>query len=106
MLGTIAQAVFLSIVLCAGALAADPPTISQKGKTFSPDQVEIAVGGSVIIDNDDRTIHHVYIESSEFNFDSGEQVPGHKVRITFPKTGTFEVKCDIHPKMLLRVVVK
>lgn len=106
MLGTLTRFAFIGIFACAHAAAAQPPMISQKGKTFSPDAIEIPVGTAIVIDNDDRTIHHVYVESSAFNFDSGEQAPGQKVEIVFSKPGSFDVKCDIHPKMQLRVVVK
>ena len=88
------------------ALAAEQIVISQKGKTFSPGKISIRAGDTVLFDNDDRVLHHVYIESPEFNFDSGEQPPGRRVPVTFTRQGLFDVRCDIHPKMRLRVEVK
>jgi len=88
------------------ARAAEPVVISQKGKTFSPGEISIHVGDEVVFENDDRVLHHVYIESPEFNYDSGEQPPGRRVSVTFSRRGSFDVRCDIHPKMLLRVEVK
>jgi plastocyanin len=91
----------------AGSAAAEEPVrIFQKGKTFHPDHVEIAVGTTVYIENDDRVLHHVYIEHPNLNFDSGEQPPGRRVEITFDKPGTYHVGCDIHPKMHLEIVVR
>jgi plastocyanin len=80
--------------------------VSQKGRAFLPASVEIDEGDTLAIRNDDEYIHQVYVSSSSFNFDSGEQEIGQTVRITFPVSGTFQVLCAIHPKMRLDVVVK
>jgi hypothetical protein len=40
------------------------------------------------------------------SFDSDEQPPGQNVTLRFPVTGTFEVRCHIHPKMDLVVHVR
>lgn len=88
------------------ARAESPLIISQKGKIFSPAEITVAPGTAVEIKNDDRVLHHIYIEQPDFNFDSGEQPPGKIVTIVFAKDGTFAVRCDIHPKMLLTVHVK
>lgn len=96
----------LLLIACGDALAESPVVISQKGKVFAPGEITVPVGTTVEIKNDDRVLHHVYIEQPDFNFDSGEQPPGKNVRIRFDKNGMFEVRCDIHPKMLLRVRVE
>jgi plastocyanin len=80
--------------------------ISQKGRAFMPTSVEIDKGDTLAIRNDDEYIHQVYVSSSSFNFDSGEQDIGQTVHIAFPVSGTFQVLCAIHPKMRLDVVVK
>jgi len=95
-----------SLIVSVSVPASEPIVISQKGKVFSPGEISIRVGTVVRIDNDDRVLHHVYIESPAFEFDSGEQPPGKNVEIKFGKDGTFEVRCDIHPKMLMKVHVK
>lgn len=94
-------------MLTAAPLAASQnPVISQKGKIFAPGDVTISAGTTVKIANDDRVIHHAYVESKDFNFDSGEQPPGRTLDIKFTEAGTFEVLCAIHPKMKLIVKVK
>ncbi len=80
--------------------------ISQKGRAFMPVSVEIDKGDTLAIHNDDEYIHHAYVASATFNFDSGEEDIGQTVDITFPVSGTFRVLCAIHPKMRLDVVVK
>ena len=99
-----------SLVLLGGmawaALAPPPYHVSQKDRTFQPGELDIKRGETVQIVNDDGDLlHHAYVESKQFNFDSGDQEPGAKVDITFPVTGTFTVLCGIHPKMKLLVHV-
>jgi plastocyanin len=43
------------------------------------------------------------VQSPSFAFESAEQPPGDTVDVRFTAAGTFEVRCHIHPKMLLHV---
>ena len=58
-----------------------------------------------IVNDDGDLLHHAYLESNRFSFDSGDQEPGSKTDVTFPVSGTFTVLCGIHPKMKLLVRV-
>ena len=108
-----ATSVFLALgavgLLSVGVWAAtgDPDvTVSQKGRKFDPLSVDLAKGGALVIVNDDGDLlHHAYIESEAFSFDSGDQKPGSRTRIVFPAAGDFKVLCGIHPKMKLVVHV-
>jgi plastocyanin len=80
--------------------------VSQKGRAFMPRSVQITAGETATIHNDDEYIHHGFIDSPDFHFDSGEQRIGQTVQITFTVRGTFHVLCAIHPKMRLDVTVK
>jgi len=81
--------------------------VSQKGRMFIPGALVLNKGEILRIVNDDGDLlHHAYIESDTFNFDSGDQEPGSKTDITFSTAGTFTVLCGIHPKMKLVVEVK
>jgi plastocyanin len=81
--------------------------VSQLGRTFKPAELHIRRGETVQILNDDGDLlHHVYLESSDFKFDSGDQGPGSRTNIMFPKVGSYTVLCAIHPKMRLIVHVK
>lgn len=83
-----------------------PRHVSQKDQAFHPGQLAIKRGETVEIVNDDGDLlHHAYVESKAFNFDSGDQEPGAKVDIVFSVAGSFTVLCGIHPKMKLRVQV-
>jgi plastocyanin len=88
-------------------LALPQYTVSQKGREFNPGQMTIKRGETIQIVNDDGDLlHHAYIDSEKFSFDSGDQQPGSKTDITFPVAGTFNVLCAIHPKMKLEVRVQ
>jgi cytochrome c peroxidase len=89
----------------ATCLAADTATVSQHGRRFTPDTLQVAVGSQVQIENDDRVTHHVYIDQPDMKFDSGEQSVGNAVTLKFDHTGTFAVRCAIHPTMRLDVTV-
>jgi plastocyanin len=80
--------------------------VSQKGRAFHPGSLSIGAGDTVTVVNDDGDLlHHAYVESADFSFDSGDQQPGSRVDITFNKPGTFNVLCGIHPKMKVVVTV-
>ena len=98
-----------ALVTTAGTLvglALPPYAISQKGRQFHPGDISIRRGETLQIINDDGDLlHHAYIDSPKFEFDSGDQQPGTRTDITFPTPGDFEVLCAIHPKMRLVVHV-
>ena len=103
-------AVFAAFLLSLGtwaAIAGPQYIVSQKGRQFRPGEITINRGETVEIVNDDGDLrHHAYINSDKFRFDSGDQEPGSKTKITFPVAGNFNVLCAIHPKMKLVVHVK
>lgn len=106
---------FLCAVLAGGAVggaagasfAADELVISQMNRQFNPGSVTVMKDQPLAIVNDDGgLVHHAYVDSDTFNFDSGDQNPGSRTRIAFPVRGDFQVLCGIHPKMKLAVHVK
>src|SRR3954466_9446974 len=94
----------LFLFLPSMAVAADAGhTISQKGRAFRPTDVTINRGESLTFTNEDSFIHQIYVDGL---FDSEEKAPGENINETFPKTGTFQVRCHIHPTMRMTVHVK
>jgi plastocyanin len=91
---------------CFAALADDASTIVQNGRAFHPLEIAIDRGATLNFSNQDEFIHQIYVDSPGFAYDSAEQPPGETLHITFPNTGTFPIRCHIHPKMLLTVHVK
>ena len=96
--------IFLALALLAPLAAVAQPThvIVQKGRRFTPVQITINRGDSLTFTNEDEFIHQMY---SEGLFDSDEKNPGEKLVQPFTRSGTFDVKCHIHPKMKLEVKV-
>ncbi|HKU54443.1 MAG TPA: hypothetical protein VJP60_03705 [Rhizomicrobium sp.] len=96
---------FLLFLLLPGpALGADSgPVVSQKGRAFRPAEVIIARNESLTFTNEDSFIHQIYVDGL---FDSEEKEPGEVLNETFPRAGTFRVRCHIHPTMHLIVHVK
>ncbi len=103
--------IFFSLVfVCAAAItplkAQDTVTISQKGKAFSESSVTIKSGAKVRFVNDDTVAHNVYARIGSDKEDLGLQKPGEQGEISFDKPGKYRVRCAIHPKMKLTVVVE
>ena len=105
----VALATALLMLAAVGSLVRAAPqySISQKGREFHPGDVTIKRGESIEIVNDDADLlHHAYVDSEKFSFDSGDQKPGSVTPIMFPVAGDFDVLCAIHPKMRLVVHVQ
>jgi plastocyanin len=79
--------------------------VMQREIAFMPDKVEIKVGGTVVFVNQDPFGHNVFSESPGGEFDIGRQQAGQRTPVVFRRAGTFEVKCRIHPRMKVEIVV-
>ena len=103
--GALAAACCLATM--AAAQGSSDVIVSQKDRDFHPGTLSIDNNQKIVIVNDDGDLlHHVYVESDTFNFDSGDQQPGGSAKITFNVPGDFKVLCGIHPKMKLLVHVR
>ncbi len=99
-------ALLVTCCVASAALAIGPVAVVQKSRTFTIRSLAVSAGQVVRFLNEDLFIHQIYIKSDSFAFDSDEQEPGHEVDVRFPVRGTFQVRCHIHPKMLLQVDVQ
>ncbi|HEY0265294.1 MAG TPA: plastocyanin/azurin family copper-binding protein [Rhizomicrobium sp.] len=75
----------------------------QKGRAFRPAEITVASGAGLTFTNEDSFIHQIYVDGL---FDSDEKAPGENLNETFPRAGTFQVRCHIHPTMRMTVHVK
>lgn len=80
-------------------------TISQKDKAFTPTTISIHAGQTIEILNDDNTVHNAFCSAGSFKYNAGPQQPGTSSKVCFTTAGTYQVRCAIHPKMLLTVTV-
>jgi plastocyanin len=96
-------ALALIIALPVVAYAQSTNVVVQKGRRFLPAEITIGKGEPLTVTNDDEFIHQIYADGL---FDTEGRRPGQNTVVTFPRSGTFEVRCHIHPKMKLTVNVK
>ena len=87
------------------AWAVEIVEIVQKNRMFQMKEIEVERGEVVRFINADEFLHQIYVKSPDFTFESDEQAPGKNIDVKFP-AGMFEVRCRIHPKMLLVVHAK
>lgn len=96
----------LMMLAVATSAVAKDHLISQKGKAFSAEELTISVGDKVVFKNEDDTSHNVFSSGEGMKFNLGIQKQGAESSHSFDKPGTVEVRCAIHPKMKLKIVVK
>jgi plastocyanin len=96
------SALLLSLAWAISAQAADL-RVMQKGRAFHPGEIAINRGQTLTFTNEDSYIHQIYVDGL---FDSEEKAPGQNLNESFPRAGTFQVRCHIHPTMRMIVHVK
>ena len=79
--------------------------VTQEHRSFSVDTLTISRDDVVRFLNADEFLHQIYVSALGFSTPAGEE-PGQHVDVAFPTAGTFEVRCEIHPKMLMTVTVQ
>jgi plastocyanin len=100
-----AVALLGGMALAAWPAAAEDFTVTQKDKMFSPAQLTIRSGDTLVFVNADTVKHNVHSATEGFVFDLPVQQPGRSDRVRFTRTGVVEVLCHIHPRMTLTVRV-
>jgi len=92
-----------------GAVAAHASAISvvQSHQTFDRPQLTVRVGDTIDFLNNDTVTHNIQIvDASNSINDKGLQKPGEKVTVTMSTPGQYKVRCAIHPKMRMTLVVQ
>jgi plastocyanin len=96
------------VVYLKGAFGPAAPrtvVVEQHHMTFIPRVTAIPVGSTVVFTNHDKIHHNVFSvsEAKKFNIDSYD--PGLPKRVTFEKSGTVNLLCNVHPEMSAWVVI-
>lgn len=99
------KTLLLSLLLTLSVDAANH-VVDQKGKTFIPHSLSVAVGDTITFKNSDPFAHNAYTDDKGNEFDIGMQSPGEDITITVKVASKFYVECAIHPNMLLEVTAK
>lgn len=96
---------FLAVAL-APAAHAEEHLVSQKGAQFAPLELRVHAGDRVVFRNDDDITHNVFSKSEGSAFNVKLQEPGSDSPVMLERPGVVDVRCAIHPKMKLRIVVE
>ena len=98
--------VVVALGLSAGAAVGAEFEVRQNDKLFSPARLTVRVGGVVQFANDEKFVHHAFVDTPQFKADTGDILPGESKDIVFTRAGQFVVRCAIHPQMRMMVEVR
>jgi plastocyanin len=75
-------------------------TLDQQGCTYHPRILGARVGQTLIIRNDDSTLHNIHAVSKQYTFDQSQPTAGltYNVPLKFEEV-MLHVKCNVHPWM-------
>lgn len=97
-------AIFL--LLSCGSIVAETHTVDIKKFKFTPQQLTIKAGDTVIWKNiEKRQYHNVWFKQL---FEEEPEIifPGENYQLSFDKPGSYPYSCGPHPKMTGIIVVK
>jgi plastocyanin len=93
----LAVAALLTLAVLAAPAQADSVFVSAGTSSFSPSNLDVLVGDTVIWRNTSLKTHNVQAETA--GYDSGRFGPRSAVNHVFPATGVFPYVCTIHDGM-------
>lgn len=98
---------FIAIVLglVTGVAIAAEFEVRQVGRMFTPARLNVGKGSVVHFVNDEKIVHHAFVDTPQFAADSGDIPPGESRDIVFTRPGSYTVRCAIHPQMRMMVDV-
>lgn len=82
-----------------------PAVVSQRDRMFEPRVLPIVKGTTVTFPNDDTIFHNAFSLSRTRPFDLGIYEHGESKAVIFDESGLVRVYCNIHPNMVLNIVV-
>ena len=93
--------------ICALAAFAAETNIDQVNQRFSKSSLTLSTGDSVTYHNGDDVTHNINVTLDGGDpEDQGLQKPGETIKYVFSKSGTYDVRCSIHPRMKMSVTVQ
>lgn len=91
--------------LMAGAAIAAEFEVHQAGRIFIPARLSVGKGSVVHFANDEKIVHHAFVDTPQFVADTGDIPPGESRDIIFTRPGSYTIRCAIHPQMHMTVDV-
>lgn len=95
----------IALGLAAGAALGAEFEVRQADRLFAPARIVVSRGSVVHFANDEKFVHHAFVDTPQFSADTGDIPPGESRDIVFTKAGTYAIRCAIHPQMKLTVEV-
>lgn len=95
----------IALGLAAGAALGAEFEVRQADRLFAPARIVVGKGSVVHFANDEKFVHHAFVDTPQFSADTGDIPPGESRDIVFTKAGTYAIRCTIHPQMKLTVEV-
>ena len=93
-------------LLAAPAARAADVSVTESNQKFDRDIVTLKQGDALVVMNADTGDHNLRVISEDGDpQDLGVQKPGNVVRMSFPTSGNYKIRCSITPDMRMRVVV-
>ncbi|WP_432472648.1 cupredoxin domain-containing protein [Amphritea sp. HPY] len=95
----------ISLILCSGFTAADTVEVEIYKFQFSPAEITINVGDTVVwVNKEKRQYHNVWFEQLDEE-ETDYLFPGDSYEKTFAESGSFPYRCGPHPEMTATVIV-
>jgi plastocyanin len=89
----------LALVGTVSAAAAPDQSVAIDAFAFSPAEITVPVGGSVVWTNAQAGVPHTVTSVDATTFDSGVLATNNTFSFTFGQLGDFAYQCEIHPSM-------
>jgi plastocyanin len=100
----LASCVGLAVLSAQSQQVTQPQQIKIDNFSFTPQQLTVAQGTTIVWVNNDDVPHTVVATNKEFRskaLDTGDQFS-----FTFTKPGTYQYFCSVHPMMTGKVIVQ
>jgi len=99
--------ILIAVIVCtflAPAAYAKEHKVAMKDVAFSPKELKIKKGDTVIWTNADERDHTVTADDKSFK--SGNIADGETFKFKFDKPGRYKYHCEYHPRMKATIVVE
>ncbi|MEZ5358554.1 MAG: cupredoxin family copper-binding protein [Candidatus Zixiibacteriota bacterium] len=97
---------FVAMMIVSTSAMAATHNIDIAGFAFSPNNLTITVGDSVVWTNSDAAPHTATSDDAGATFDSGTLTTGMSWGMKFTTPGVIPYHCSIHPSMLATLTVE
>jgi len=99
-------AIVLLMACAVGQAGSQDSYVDQRGLHFSQSSIALTAGDTLHFRNGDDVKHNIMVlDSNDEAQDQGIQKPGEVISTKFEQAGEFQIRCAIHPKMKMSVVV-